>query len=1283
MFSSFAIAHDGIDSNCNDYIVSNRLIKFSNQSKINGTYSSRKKDYEYIKKKGWDVSSYYQNLEGYSLSGDYDQDKYHPLFDTERVYYWDNIKKSYRENIEAVNKEVKKPNYKENFYDRNGNFRSTHTCAEDDACLAYKAYCSEQVAKKGVSDKMRQYMRINDHCNRGAKDIEEYEDFIKTCEDVISNLNYVQKKGNELNDIAKEKTPEAKTFFDEVYHEFSEFKDNWDGLKKDMEEKLAQYRADLEKKKEDELYKKEMELKNAALDPVRDEFFKCANLSDARDKDIKGRNLADGICQRLGDPVSPMSMTYQTLDYQDSNVIDELEKDMNNIQNEVIDDLAAEISKSAYHESIMSVWAITSPTPKTETQAAKIVCTHTPKLCQEKDFQETMKSAFAEFQKKIKDKPLKTLNATGKEDVLKSDVLPIMKQMNSICSEYNSMMYKVNADKKAKEDYERMTTSAVDNTYVHNPIKIEYEANHRREEFDNKQNGLLAKLLPLYDEMLNSELGYLFITDRFKEDIGTFSVNDIARKCMGGVGDGKFFHPRTGAGDLVTMDDLKVADVQFKKLVTDELKKIDDEYGKIRALEEDELANFIGADNVAKGKMFEQYLKTNPLTIIKMLKENPNSDFAKALCSYILSIEDEDYRNRIRDWVLAGVGAVAGVALMFTGIGAPVGATLLALSIGATAAEVLIIIDEKNQHAQNAIYIEQAAATAQYELDIAIDDAVSEREASKGTINDVLWIVGPDVLGFGIGKIAKSIKFLKRGKSITKLTKLDDVAGGGGKVLNATDEVQEVVDGLKKMQRIAGESHLQTARHYQNLTNEEVLQLGAIFSRLDDAESLKLLNKLDEFENATEMKRFLSSVHSNIDDFIIAGKVDVIKLVNQVDSTKMRKLASFDKIIKESDEITNNVIQSKKVNKGLPLDKKEVLFVKKGELNKVKNLKVVETEPGMYDVVGDLYVDGVKVKSYSFGGVTAPVNDGVLEMSALIKRTGRGNGFQNDLFEHVVKNNPNIKVIKSDKLIGSNQTAFTESMIQKYQKANGLEVKSYKGLSVEEIGAEFDKCCSQWADDLAKNNPKEYKKMLMNSLEDTPAFKSRANLGFSQVDEGVLSINRNNGGAYNIDNFFVRKPIKNFTVVKGNSTSFKTSGIEEQVDYITKEIPGLSRNQARVLIEGAHSRSSSVVFGGSRVRGDFKTGSDLDVGFGGINKTQASKIIKKAGKVEDGLPIEQTKIVPGNETNSIPKIESPEEFFMRKGTRGPNDLKAGEEYIPSGYITIKPDGTIIKTIPVE
>jgi RHS repeat-associated protein len=131
---------------------------------------------------------------------------------------------------------------------------------------------------------------------------------------------------------------------------------------------------------------------------------------------------------------------------------------------------------------------------------------------------------------------------------------------------------------------------------------------------------------------------------------------------------------------------------------------------------------------------------------------------------------------------------------------------------------------------------------------------------------------------------------------------------------------------------------------------------------------------------------------------------------------------------------------------------------------------------------------------------------------------------------------------------------------------------------------------------------------------------------------------------------------------------------DEQVDHAVKNIMGLTEDQARLIMSKAFERDSSVVFGGSRVRGDAGPDSDLDVGFGSLSKAQAAKIIKQA-TAAGPLPLEKTQIVPGNQTDHIPTIQSPEEFFGRSGQRS-DPGRQGEPFTPSGSITYGPDGSI-------
>lgn len=170
--------------------------------------------------------------------------------------------------------------------------------------------------------------------------------------------------------------------------------------------------------------------------------------------------------------------------------------------------------------------------------------------------------------------------------------------------------------------------------------------------------------------------------------------------------------------------------------------------------------------------------------------------------------------------------------------------------------------------------------------------------------------------------------------------------------------------------------------------------------------------------------------------------------------------------------------------------------------------------------------------------------------------------------------------------------------------------------------------------------------------------------------DGNLSVTR--GLSYTSKSIFNKYPEK---------TEIKITNIDEQAEFLSKAVSSLPKEQAKVILEVAKNSNTSVVFGGSRIRGDFQNNSDVDIGFGHINANKSKKIKDKirdkSADIDGALSLERTHIVPNNETPSISKIESPEEFFQRSGIRADKDEKSGQPYVPSGSITVNTDGTII------
>lgn len=112
-------------------------------------------------------------------------------------------------------------------------------------------------------------------------------------------------------------------------------------------------------------------------------------------------------------------------------------------------------------------------------------------------------------------------------------------------------------------------------------------------------------------------------------------------------------------------------------------------------------------------------------------------------------------------------------------------------------------------------------------------------------------------------------------------------------------------------------------------------------------------------------------------------------------------------------------------------------------------------------------------------------------------------------------------------------------------------------------------------------------------------------------------------------------------------TSLQFGSIHEQAGFLAANVPGLSPPQAPSILEAGISRSSSVVFGGSRVRGNFTEASDLDVGFGNLSE-RPQRVIGSINNQGHGLTLERLTIVPGNRRR--PSTRSP---ARRSSSKGP------------------------------
>ncbi|MDF2881820.1 MAG: Rhs family protein [Clostridiaceae bacterium] len=147
-------------------------------------------------------------------------------------------------------------------------------------------------------------------------------------------------------------------------------------------------------------------------------------------------------------------------------------------------------------------------------------------------------------------------------------------------------------------------------------------------------------------------------------------------------------------------------------------------------------------------------------------------------------------------------------------------------------------------------------------------------------------------------------------------------------------------------------------------------------------------------------------------------------------------------------------------------------------------------------------------------------------------------------------------------------------------------------------------------------------------------------------------------------------------------TELDFKNVDEQISFLVDNVPGITIEQAKKLLNYAFERDSSVTLGGSRIRGNYTELSDLDAGFSNISNGQYGKLMEALNKME-GVKFEDgIKLRVGNETKNVPKIESMEEFFQRTGKRFIADSSGSMDIKPSGSVTITKDRKI-KLIPPQ
>lgn len=812
---------------------------------------------------------------------------------TERYFVWEKISGDYQSLVDDEELAKKADSRYEN-YDPLNPPPSMLLCEDSpqnrNECLAFRAYCTEHIALEGINEELKEWSDRVKNCTN-PKYLDLHPDHCQRS--FINSLNYLSAYAKKLGKTHENKPENVAKFFKEASLTFSQYKHQLDELN-----------AATEKAKLAEELKKERE-ENEKL--VKQAWNNCHQAVVQEDKDVKNRNLSGEV---MGALVCTPADSLVTID---ESKIDSLITSVDKFNREEgAKDIEPELNKISIKKAAQGIWstyetffANKNGRLKGENgkkYAENLICNPTIKdlglpafKCTDK-VKKIISESYDEYDKLTDVYPMERITDAELNDQMNNTINKPIKDLNKTCSDakrgYNKNEVRYNCtptpNVKMKVDgtfeFEPMTQADMMTESKCNQIMDEKYRQHRQVE-----GRAYGKANPVYNGMVQSQLGHLMIVDDFREKVQVASSDWVYDRCFKGTG--QAFNP-------VNLRDVKGA------------------LNKFMHLNYKEFADSVEVKDTPKEKVerVKEYLKNNPMTIAEFLKANPEDDNVKALCALIMDINRRDHRRLWFDRIATGVGVVAGVALSMTGIGTPVGVALLATLGAATTYEVVSLNTDIDEAKSDIEQKKRSAATFQLDMDKAISDVISLKKqvaSNESSKKLVVALAALDVLGSGGFRLMKS--FLKTGKGI----RAGKILGFSAKTLSTDGAFKlskQISVGIEQMM-----SRLPKAQKafVNKLDHQELMELGALFNKLDPADKAKLVSQFKEFKDIKTYRKFLNLLDSNADNILIGGKLNGSKVADMAQDAKKIQLADgkvVDDIIADKKTILANIEEVKEVD---------------------------------------------------------------------------------------------------------------------------------------------------------------------------------------------------------------------------------------------------------------------------------------------------------------------------------------------------------------------------------
>lgn len=804
---------------------------------------------------------------------------------TERWFSWDKISEDYSDIVKDKSLDQFSKNRYNNFDPKNPP-DSLLTCKDSpenlDKCTAFKAYCTENIAVNGIKEELNEWSDIVKNCSRSAYVAK----FPEHCQrDFDKSLNYLNYHAINLAKINKSKSPEVALFFKEAASTFSEYSND---LKLLMEE----YKKNQNSIKD----KKEMDQKRLK---TADAMKRCNDLVLEDEHDVKNRNISLNILSGMS-CANRLDLTGTEKDIANDLSV-ELEK-VNKFSS--VNIIAPKLNVLAIKKSSKALWAtyetffnqdkLKLNKNEHSQEAINLICDQKNKyprvktsvdlksLCTSK-FKNVLKESFNEYLELKSTNPVKVVTQENLQRDLDDHFNPTVEAINKSCLEAKDQFKKdeftynctpINTDlnkyfKNSKIKAPKRAALPKDLELIYNDgtkmdvNKCDRVLDAKYRQHRKTQSKVYSMATPAYNDIVQSRVGHLMITDKFQSKVGLASNDWVYNKCL--KGNGKAF-------GKVSIQDVNrglkdVLDLNFKELSDNavEMNSAGNNYDRVK-----------------------EYLKNNPLTVADLLDKNPEDDYAFALCTFIRDINLSDYRKQWVDRGTMAVGVVAGVALSMTGVGSPAGVALIGAVGAATTVEYLSIKEDIKSEKSDIKALKQAAVTFQTDFNSALS-SVNAKKANIDNLNtskNLVVVFGAlDVLGSGGFRLMKN--FLKTGRGV----RAGRILGVTANALTQSSSIKLAKQLSVNIEKVLSRSSKPLRKILKGLEHDEMLEFSAIYSKLDDSKKADFLQAMSDIENKSDLLKVLNFVSDDLDNMFVGKYLDSDKIIAFVDDLKKLKLS--------------------------------------------------------------------------------------------------------------------------------------------------------------------------------------------------------------------------------------------------------------------------------------------------------------------------------------------------------------------------------------------------------